>query len=101
MENPVGYVFGVGRNKIRRTFRRRHPQLPPVRATDLPWVEPGLPMALSRLPERQRQVVMLLHCFEWTLSEVAAMLGLSKGSVQIHDRRGLATLRRELGLGND
>lgn len=101
MENPVGYVFGVGRNKIRRTFRRRHPQLPPVRTTDLPWVEPRLPVALSRLPERQRQVVMLLHCFQWTLSEVAAVLDLSKGTVQIHDRRGLAALRRELGYGND
>jgi RNA polymerase sigma factor (sigma-70 family) len=101
MDNPVGYVFGVARNKIRRTFTRRHPQLPPVRETDLPWVEPRLPAALGHLPERQRQVVMLLHCFQWTLSEVAAVLDLSKGTVQIHDRRGLARLRRELGYGNE
>ena len=31
---------------------------------------------------------MLLHCFEWTLAEVAETLGMSKGSVQVHDRRG-------------
>lgn len=40
---------------------------------------------------------MLLHCFEWTLAEVAELLGMSKGTVQVHDRRGLSRLRRELG----
>jgi RNA polymerase sigma factor (sigma-70 family) len=64
----------------------------------LPWIEPGLPKALSGLSERQREVVMLLHCFEWTLGEVADLLGMSKGSVQVHDRRGMARLRRELGV---
>ena len=97
LDNPVGYVFGVGRNKVRRSLRRRQPQLPAVRTEDLPWVEPGLPHALSHLSERQREVVMLLHCFDWTLSEVAKVLDMSKGTVQIHDRRGLARLRHELG----
>jgi RNA polymerase sigma factor (sigma-70 family) len=63
----------------------------------MPWVEPGLPAALATLSERQREVVMLLHCFDWTLGEVADVLGMSKGTVQVHERRGLARLRRELG----
>ena len=41
---------------------------------------------------------MLLHCFEWTLAEVAEVLGMAKGSVQVHDRRGMARLRHELGV---
>jgi len=96
--NPVGFVFSVGRNTARRSLRRRPPLLPEVRSVELPWVEPGLPGALSRLSERQREVVMLLHCFDWTLAETAEVLGLTKGSVQVHDRRGMVRLRRELGV---
>ena len=97
--NPVGYVFGVGRNKARRSLhRQRVPFLPPVRVSELPWVEPGLPAALGRLSERQREVIMLLHCFEWTLSEVSETLGMARGTVQIHERRGMARLRKDLGV---
>lgn len=96
--NPIGFLFAVGRNTIRYRLRARVVSLPPVRATELPWIEPGLPAALSQLSERQRQVVMLLHCFEWTLSEVAETLALSKGAVQVHDRRGLTRLRHTLGV---
>jgi DNA-directed RNA polymerase specialized sigma24 family protein len=96
-DNPVGYIYAVGRNKIRKSRRRGVPTLPRVVAAELPWVEPGLPGALQELSERQRQVVMLLHCFDWTLGEVAGLLGMSKGTVQVHERRGLTRLRRELG----
>ncbi len=41
---------------------------------------------------------MLLHCFEWTLSEVADLLGLARGTVQLHENRGMARLRRDLGV---
>jgi len=98
-DNPVGYVFGVGRNRARRSLnRQRVVFLPPVSSAEIPWVEPGLPGALGRLSVRQREVIMLLHCFEWTLSEVSELLGLSRGTVQIHERRGLARLRRDLGV---
>ncbi len=97
--NPVGYVFGVGRNRARRNLKRRRVVfLPPVLSSESPWVEPGLPGALGRLSVRQREVIMLLHCFEWTLSEVAELLGLARGTVQIHERRGMAVLRRDLGV---
>lgn len=97
--NPVGYVFGVGRNKARRSLNRpRLPLLPPVHVAEIPWVEPGLPGALRRLSERQREVIMLLHCFEWTLGEVSEMLGMARGTVQTHERRGMTRLRKELGV---
>ncbi len=96
MDNPIGYLWGVGRNRARR-FRLRVilPEPPPE---VLPWVEPGLPAALSRLSEQQRVVVMLTCGLEWTYSETAALLGVSKSTVQTQVERGLAKLRKSMGV---
>ena len=48
----------------------------------LPWVEPSLPQALADLSEKQRTAVMLVHGLEWTYSEVAELLGVSKSTDQ-------------------
>ena len=98
MANPVGYLFVVGRDSVRRGSRRTPPVLMPVDAMRTPWVEPGLPEALGRLSSQQRTVVMLLHCYDWSMSEVADVLGVSKSAVQSHDRRGMKRLRRRLGV---
>ena len=99
MGNPAGYLYKVGRDMGRRQFRRRPPILlsspDPMR---LPAVEPGLIAALEALPERQRVTVMLIHSFGWSLSEVADHLGIAKGTVQTHLKRGMGALRRELGV---
>lgn len=98
MANPTGYLFVVARDRQRKKARRRQPVgLPHVNHERTPLVEPGLPAALSVLPEQQRTVVMLLHCFEWTMSEVAELLGLSKSSVQTHAERGMSQLRARIG----
>jgi DNA-directed RNA polymerase specialized sigma24 family protein len=95
--NPAGYLFGVGRNKARRGIRRRlvFPETPIDH--DL-WVEPGLPAGLQRLSERQRVTVMLIHGDEWTLREVADLLGVSVPTVQQHADRGMAKLRAAMGV---
>ena len=97
-DNPAGYVFGVGRNKARRmkTFRTR--ALPAVPSQRLPHVEPALPEAIEALPEKQRIVVTLLYGYEWSMSEVAQMLGIAKTTVQNHAERGMAKLRERLGV---
>jgi DNA-directed RNA polymerase specialized sigma24 family protein len=41
---------------------------------------------------------MLLHSFEWTLGEVSEVLGMARGTVQVHERRGMARLRKDLGV---
>lgn len=97
-DNPLGYVYGIGRNKARRLARRRPPVFVDVPAQRLPDVEPGLPAALAGLPEKQRIVVILLHGYEWTMSETAELLGTAKTTVQTHAERGLARLRRDLGV---
>lgn len=97
MANPVGYLYRVGQTcGIRMKQRRSAPALPAVDSQRLPWVEPELPTALHRLPERQREVVLLLHAYEWTMAEVAELLGISKASVQTHADRAMGRLRRSL-----
>ena len=98
MENPAGYLYAVGRNNQRRRHRRRKPVLMNVDPERTPWVEPELPAALAALPDQQRVVVVLLHCFEWTMCEVAELLDVSKSTVQSHAERGLARLRSRLGV---
>ena len=99
MDNPAGYLYVVGRNRGRKRLRRRGGLvLIPVDDQRTPWVEPDLPDALSALPEQQRVVVMLLHCFEWTMGEVGDVLQVSKSTVQTHADRGLARLRERMGV---
>jgi len=98
MDNPVGYLYVAVRNRGRRRLRRERPVFYEVMPERTPWVEPGLPSAIGRLPDRQREVVVLLHCFEWTMSEVADLLDLSKATVQKHAERGMASLRDSLGV---
>jgi DNA-directed RNA polymerase specialized sigma24 family protein len=97
MDNPVGYLYAVGRSRGRRASRRKIVfPTPPVDST--PWVEPALPEALAALPLRQRQVVMLIHGYGWTQSEVAEVLGVSKPTVQTHLTRAVDSLRSKLGV---
>ena len=98
MNNPVGYLYRVGRTSSRR-YRRRSMRTDPMPASD-PWTEPALPQALTSLSERQRTAVVLRHSFQWTHSEIAELLGVSVPTVQKHTTRGLAKLRRELGVGS-
>ncbi len=105
VENPAGYLWGVGRHWARRELARRKASrvrlFESVVVDGQPWIEPGLPGALGRLSERQRAAVLLVHGFEWTFAEVADLLGVSVSSVQTHVERGMARLRRRLGASNE
>jgi len=97
MENPVGYLYKVGRTKSRRALRRRRPLFDPVDGGRIPDVEPKLPAALAALSERQRIVVVLVHGYGWTQSEVGDLLGLARSSVRNHLERAMASLRNAIG----
>ncbi len=98
MENPVGYLYKVGLSRGRRALWKRRPIFDPVETARIPDVEPRVPEALAGLSERQQTVVILIHCFQWTQSEVGDLLGLSKTTVQNHLERGMSGLRREIGV---
>ena len=99
MKNSVGYLYQVGLSQGRRGLSKRTPVFDPVETFRIPDVEPKLPKALAGLSERQRTVVVLIHCFQWTQSEVGELLGLSKTTVQNHLERGIDGLRRKIGGG--
>jgi RNA polymerase sigma factor (sigma-70 family) len=102
MDNPVGYLYVVGRERATRHARRRRDVLT-ARATQpsndpVMWFEPALPALVEDLSDRERQVVMLLYGFEWSMSEIADVLEVSKSSVQTYADRGLSKLREGLGV---
>jgi RNA polymerase sigma factor (sigma-70 family) len=57
--------------------------------------------ALAALPRRRREVLVLRFYLGLPVAEVAAMLGISQGSVKSAAARGLAALARRLGGGNN
>lgn len=53
--------------------------------------------ALAALPSRRREVLVLRFYLGLPVAEVAAMLGISQGSVKSATARGLGALGRQLG----
>ena len=97
MDNPVGYLYRVGRSSVPRQQRV---VLRPVPVTHTPHVEPALTTALAKLSDRQRVVVVLVHGFDWKHEEVASLIGVDTATVATHLRRGLHKLRRSLKVGS-
>jgi RNA polymerase sigma factor (sigma-70 family) len=97
MDNPAGYLYRVGANRA-KAMRKPPVALRPVEVVSDPWIEPQLPAALEQLPEQQRLVLALLHGYQWSMSEIAALLGVSKSTVQSHAERGMKNLRARLGV---
>ena len=98
MANAEGYVYRVARSRAR--LRRVRIVFPTV-GSELPDVEPRLPLALARLTERQRVSVILVHGWDWRHEDVAALLGTSVSTVRNHLARGIDRLREELGVHVD
>jgi DNA-directed RNA polymerase specialized sigma24 family protein len=95
LANPIGYLYRVGQSRtkprrVRRLFQRHD--------VEEHWVEPRLGAALSRLPEAQRVAVVLVFAADMTTQEVADLLGVSQSTVKTNTRRGVAKLRKSLGV---
>ena len=95
LANPIGYLYRVGQSRtktrrVRRLFQRPH--------VDEHWVEPQLGAALWGLPEAQRVAVVLVFAADMTTQEVADMLGVSYSTVNTNTKRGVAKLRKSLGV---
>jgi len=96
LDNPIGYLYRVGQRSARR--RRHQPRaVPAIPDGGPPWVEPELSPALESLSRRQREVVTLVGAYQWSIREVARLLGLRPSSVQTHFERGMSRLRHALG----
>ena len=95
MENPIGYLYRVGRTTGTR-WLRRPTRLPEPPRSDPPWVEPALPAALNRLSRNQRTAVLLIKGYGLGYREAAELLGMGISTVQKHVDRALRKLRTEL-----
>lgn len=98
MEFPIAYLFRVGQSETRS--RRRRVLHEPIAGVE-PWVEPHLGAALRSLSARQRTAVVLVHAFDWSIGDVAALTGTASTTVQSHLQRGLARLRIELEVESE
>ena len=95
-DNPVAYARGVvanlSRTWIRRQRRERLGLLGQLFAEEAPG--PDVPAvldvraALRRLPLRRRECVVLRYAFDVPEKEVAAILGISVGTVKSQTSRG-------------
>lgn len=77
----------------------------PGRTTDEPSAESGVMTRLERsaviaglrgLPGRQREALVLRYYADLSEAEIAATMGISRGSVKSHTSRGIAALRAAL-----
>jgi RNA polymerase sigma factor (sigma-70 family) len=98
MDNPVGYLYRVGINEARKPKKATLARDLSDVTERIPWIEPELAPALAGLPEHQRIVIALIHGFEWSLSEVAELLDISKSTVRTHEQRAMKKLRSKLGV---
>lgn len=107
MTNPQGWVhtvaFNLARSRFRRLAaeRRAHARL----ATQKPPEERGdaadvlaVRAALARLPRRQRQAIVCRYYLDMSAVDTAEAMGCTAGTVKVHLRSALATLR-SAGLG--
>jgi RNA polymerase sigma-70 factor (sigma-E family) len=96
-------INGARSHLRRRMVQRRHPPAPPLPAAAAEVdgvaraVRTELFSALNRLPNRQREVLVLRYYMDLSEAEIAETLGISTGSVKQHAHRGLATLSTSLG----
>lgn len=109
-------VLNLGLDAARRRARRHGPgggtdtvldlrdgHEPTFRTTgvtaseDVTALRLALVAALRHLPDRQRDAVALRYLAGCAEPDIAASLGVAPGTVKTHLKRGLDSLRRELG----
>jgi len=97
IDNKLGYLYRVGQSATPRYSPRAIP-VPTNASEELRLVDivPGLIPALSHLSEQQRTVVVLVHAFGWSQSEVAKVLDITVSTAREHLARALRHLRDEL-----
>lgn len=103
MESPGGWVTRVALNNAKRSFRvrgRRIRQHHADQAVVQTHVDAELWQAVSRLPNRQRQALVLRYVDDYSQQEVARELGISPGTAAAtlnHARKNLRSAIDELG----
>ena len=99
MDNPSGYVYRMALNAHRSRLRRiglsaRRSMVPrepdPISESD---DRDAIRRALARLPDSQREVIVLIEWLGMTSDEAGHVLGLSPGAVRVRLTRAKQALR--------
>ena len=102
MERRNAWVFTVALNELRSTKRRRRREVLAPQPVDRAWLplathDPELWAAVADLPERARHVVVLRYVADLTEADIAATLGVTRGTVATLLSRARRTLATALG----
>lgn len=99
-DNPAGWVYRTALNEARRRFRRGNREVVGLVADAAgSWLRPSdvdLDRAIRTLSMKHREVVVLRYLRDFTLAEVARMLGISEGTVKSRLHRAMEVLRTEV-----
>jgi RNA polymerase sigma-70 factor (sigma-E family) len=106
-EKALAYLRAAVVNRSRSVLRHRVvvDRNAPKPAPDMPSAEHGaltqlersaVVDALRKLPERQREAIVLRYYADFSEAEIAAAMKISRGAVKSHTARGMAALRAEL-----
>ncbi len=104
VDSPDAYlrttVVNLTRTRQRRnSLARRHRivSLNPVPGPESLLSDEELVAAVTALPRRQRECVVLRYTEDLPVADIAAALSISAGSVKTHLHRGLTALEHALG----
>ncbi|HEX3331156.1 MAG TPA: SigE family RNA polymerase sigma factor [Gaiellales bacterium] len=103
---PRAWVVHTALNAGTSWWRRRAPELPllghdaPAPGRGSPDLDTPLLNAVRRLPERQREVLVLRVFLDLDIETTAAHLAIAPGTVRAHLSRAVAALRKELALND-
>jgi RNA polymerase sigma-70 factor (sigma-E family) len=106
VSDPASYVratiTNLCRSRIRRAVmaRRQRTMVPPravgASLADLVANDVSIRVALRRLPQRQREAVVLRFYVDLSEAETASVMGVSVGSVKTHLHRAIRALSSRL-----
>jgi RNA polymerase sigma-70 factor (ECF subfamily) len=101
MANPTGWAYGAAKNRLRNQIRRsllaekfaqlRRREVEPI---DDAFVE--FRSILAGLTDRQRHLVIMRHVLQMTEPEIAAELGITRGTVSSRLRTAHEQIRRTM-----
>lgn len=101
------FVFGVVQNLARSRYRRQASRLrlvkqyhatTPVETAELeePSTDSALWQLVQALPSRQRDIVELVFCRDFTVAEASAVMGVTTGTGRVHYDRAKKALRKQI-----
>ena len=94
------WLFGIGVNRCREILRlvaNPHEEFEDCGTTPVLDERIDLERAVAMLPSRYREVVILHDIYEYTHSEIGAMLGIDEGTSKSNLSRARARLRQSIG----